>query len=147
MNKLKKLIRDVLGNRELVMYIVFGVLTTIVSFASYYAARWVFKGANTAPAVMTSWVCAVTFAYISNSLWVFESPATSLLGVMKELALFYASRFFTLGVDMLLTFLLVDLTGISGGLYELGVRVFVAVIVTTLNYVLSKLIVFRKKSG
>lgn len=144
MSKLKKLFRDVLNDRELVMYIIFGVLTTVVSFASYYAARWAFTSANTTPSVMISWICAVSFAYITNSLWVFESRAANLFGIVKELALFYASRLFTLGVDILLMFLLVDLTGMSGGRYELGIRVFVAVVVTALNYVLSKVIVFRK---
>jgi len=139
--KIKKLLK----NRELVMYIIFGLATTAVSFLTYYAARWVFAGVITTPSVITSWICAVTFAYTTNSLLVFESKAVSLPQIITEIALFYGSRLFTLGVEMALMFLLVDLTGISGGLYELGARVFVAVVVTVLNYILSKIIVFRKK--
>jgi len=140
--KIKKLLK----NREIVMYVVFGVATTIVSFATYFAARWIFSGENTSPAVMISWVCAVTFAYITNSLWVFESSAETATGIVRELAKFYGSRLMTLGVELLLMFLLVDLNGISGGWYELCARGFVSVVVTVLNYFLSKIIVFRKKN-
>ena len=153
-------------NREIVNYVIFGIGTTIVSFAAYYLFRWLFPSKESVPTflqwiysltdffgvesstalpVVLSWICAVTFAYITNRLWVFESKVTGIASALKEFFSFYASRLLTLGVDLLLMYLLVDLTGISGGWYELFARCVVSVFVLTLNYILSKLFVFRKK--
>ena len=148
------------------MYIVFGVLTTIISFASYYAARWVFPDAASVPGwlrwifsitsafgtdsatalpVIISWILSVTFAFITNRTIVFRSAEKRAAGVLREAASFYAARLATLAVDLVIMFLLVDLTGITNSLYELGCKLFSNVIILVLNYILSKVLVFRKK--
>ncbi len=152
--------------KELVMYFIFGVGTTIISFATYYLFRWIFPDAqsvpswlswifgitevfgaesNTALPVILSWIFSVTFAFVTNRVYVFNSEAKGFGGVLFESVKFYASRIFTLLVDLVIMFLLVDLTGIENGLYEFCAKVFSNVVVLVLNFVLSKLLVFRKK--
>lgn len=152
-------------HREIIMYIIFGVCTTIVSFVTYYIFRWIFPDVNSVPVwlrwvfnitsvfgaesatalpVILSWICSVTFAFITNRLFVFESKAKK-AGILKEGVMFYLSRVFTLLVDLVIMFLLVDLTGIQNGFYEFCAKVLSNIVVLVLNYVLSKLLVFRKK--
>lgn len=151
--------------KELFNYIVFGVLTTVVSFVSYYIFRKIFPGENSVPdflkwvfnltavfgtesatvlPVFLSWICSVTFAYITNRIWVFESKAKG-LGAVFECLKFYGARVLTLFVDILIMFLLVDLTGINGTLWEFFAKAVSSVFVLVLNYILSKLLVFRGK--
>ncbi|MGN0650957.1 MAG: GtrA family protein [Oscillospiraceae bacterium] len=148
------------------MYFIFGVGTTLVSFAAYYLfrfifpseasvppfLRWIFNitsafGTESATAlpVILSWIAAVTFAYITNRLFVFENRAHGFGKVLAEAVMFYLARVATLFVDLVIMFLLVDLTGIENGLYEFFAKCVSSVVVLILNYVLSKLIVFRKK--
>jgi len=133
-----------LERREILLYIFFGALTTLVSFASYFLFRWIFPWQSSSPAVALSWICAVTFAFVTNKLFVFKSAKRG-KKIIKEAGLFYAARVFTLVVDLVLMFLLVDLSGRAGGFYELAVRVGVSGIVLILNYVLSKVLVFKRK--
>ena len=151
--------------REIIMYVVFGVLTTIISFASYYASRWIFPDAESVPIwlrwifsitsvfgtdsatalpVIISWILSVTFAFVTNRTVVFRSAEKRVSGVLREAASFYAARLATLFVDLVI--MLVDLTGIKNSWYELGCKLFSNIIILILNYVLSKLLVFRKKT-
>ena len=148
------------------MYIVFGVCTTVISFVTYYLFRWIFPDesavpvwlrwvfnitsafgteSNTALPVILSWICSVTFAFITNRIFVFQSEAKK-AGVLRECVMFFLSRLFTLFVDLVIMFLLVDLTGIQNGLYEFAAKVISNIVVLVLNYVLSKIFVFRKKT-
>lgn len=147
------------------MYFLFGVGTTIISFVTYYLFRWIFPDeesvpvwlgwifnitssfgieSNTALPVILSWVFSVTFAFLTNRVYVFSSTVTTAGGFIVEALKFYASRLATLGVDLIIMFLLVDLTGIENALYEFCAKVFSNCVVLVLNYVLSKLFVFRK---
>lgn len=147
------------------MYIIFGVCTTLISFVTYYLFRWIFPDENSVPEwlkwiynitsaigtesatalpVLLSWICAVTFAFVTNRLFVFQSEAKK-AGVLREGVTFFLSRVFTLIVDLVIMFLLVDFTGIQNGLYEFAAKVLSNVVVLVLNYILSKVFVFRKK--
>ena len=101
----------------------------------------------TALPVIISWILSVTFAFVTNRTVVFRSTEKRASGVLREAASFYAARLATLFVDLVIMFLLVDLTGIQNSWYELGCKLFSNVIILILNYVLSKLLVFRKKAG
>ena len=148
------------------MYIIFGVCTTIISFVTYYLFRWIFPDENAVPSwlrwifnitavfgtesntalpVILSWICSVTFAFITNRIFVFQS-STKKAGILRECVMFYLSRLFTLLVDLVIMFLLVDLTGIQNGIYEFAAKVVSNIVVLVLNYVLSKVLVFRKKA-
>ena len=151
--------------KELCNYIIFGVLTTVVSFGTYYLFRFIFPDENSVPdflkwvfkltavfdtesttvlPVFLSWVCAVTFAYVTNRIWVFESKAKG-VHILAEIGKFFGARTLTLFLDLLIMFLLVDLTGMHGVLWELFARAVDNVVVLVMNYVLSKILVFRKK--
>lgn len=151
--------------KELCNYIIFGVLTTVVSFGTYYLFRWIYPNENSVPGflkwvfnltavfksesatvlpVFLSWICAVTFAYVTNRIWVFESKEKG-WRIITEIGKFFGSRTLTLFVDILIMFLLVDLPGISGFWWELFAKIADNVVVLVLNYILSKLIVFRKR--
>lgn len=151
--------------KELFRYIFFGVLTTVVSYVTYYLFRWLFPDEDSVPSflkwvfnltsvlgaesatvlpVFLSWVCSVAFAYVTNRIWVFESRAKG-WKIAAECAGFFGARALTLLVDLLIMFLLVDLTGIYGALWEFVAKAISSVVVLVLNYILSKLLVFRKK--
>lgn len=77
--------------KEIITYIIFGVLTTVVSWATYN----VFVGAVKMPVWLgnaLSWICAVTFAYVTNKLWVFESKSWNIKLVVKEIISFSAQE-------------------------------------------------------
>lgn len=153
--------------KEIVNYVIFGVLTTVVSFGTYYLFRFIFPDENSVPIwlkwvfnitavfgtesstalpVILSWFCAVTFAYITNRIWVFESKAKG-AAIAAECGKFFGARVLTLLVDMLIMFLMVDLTGIKGIWWELFAKIVDSAVVLVLNYILSKLLVFRKKKN
>lgn len=127
--------------KEIINYLIVGVLTTVVSLASYYFCVYTFldpdQPVQLQAANIISWVAAVTFAYFTNRRFVFESKNENRLG---EAAAFYGARVATLLMDMACMFLMVTLAGMNDKIAKLAVQV----IVTVANYVLSKFLVFRK---
>ncbi len=135
------------------MYLIFGVLTTVVSWGSYALFEILFgtfiSGSIVLSAVanVLSWIVAVLFAYITNKLWVFKSKSFKGNVMMKELAAFVGSRLATgvlewVGVPLLMVIGLDQpIFGIEGML----AKVIVSVVVVILNYILSKLFVFKNK--
>ncbi len=155
-------------HKQLILYFIFGVGTTVISMGTYYLFRVIFPDAesvpvwlswifmitsglgiesNTALPVILSWILANTFAFITNRVYVFDSTAHTAGSIFVEALKFFASRFATLIVDLIIMFLLVDLTGIHNVLYEFAAKVFSNVVVLILNFVLSKLFVFRRKES
>lgn len=128
-------------NKEIINYLIFGVLTTVVSFVVYFIFAKVFKIDEVISNVI-SWFFSVLFAFITNKLYVFESKETGKKTLLKEIISFYLARLFT-GVvcDLGVFALMVKTFKINDVLSKLVTQV----IVIILNYVLSKLIVFRKK--
>ncbi len=128
-------------NKEIINYLIFGVLTTVVSFVVYFIFAKVFKIDEVISNVI-SWFFSVLFAFITNKLYVFESKETGKKTLLKEIISFYLARLFT-GVvcDLGVFALMVKIFKINDVLSKLVTQV----IVIILNYVLSKLIVFRKK--
>lgn len=127
--------------KEIINYLIVGVLTTVVSLASYYIIVSTVLNPNNAIelqiANIFSWVCAVAFAYVTNRIFVFESKNPKRL---KELTSFVGARLLTLGMDMFIMFLMVTLLHINDKIAKLVVQV----VVTIANYVFSKLLVFKK---
>lgn len=154
-------------HKAIVLYFAFGVGTTLISLGSYYIIRKIFPDAESVPPwlswifnitamfhiesstvlpVLISWILANLFSFFTNRVYVFNSQARNFGRFMFEMAKFFASRIATLIVDMVIMFLLVDLTGIHGGLYEFCAKIFSNIIVLILNFILSKVFVFRKKT-
>ena len=125
--------------RELIVYVIVGVITTIVSLLSYYLFAYTLE-IQYLISNFLSWVCAVVFAYITNKVWVFQNYDFALSNIVKEIVAFIGARIATLGVDMLIMFVMVDMLSLQ----DLVAKITVQVIVTILNYILSKFLVFRK---
>lgn len=127
--------------KEIVHYLIVGVLTTVVSLGVYYGlVLTVLDPGNPLLlqlANILSWVAAVTFAYFMSRKFVFESHSTK---ISAEAARFYMSRVGTLLLDMLIMFVTVTLLGMNDKLAKLLVQV----VVTVLNYIFSKFLVFGK---
>ena len=149
MDKIKSLF---VKYKEIIMYLFFGVLTTAVSWLSYAVFEMLFgliipdAGLKIALANVLSWICAVLFAYITNKIWVFESKSWEKKLLIKEIISFVGSRLLTaplewVGVPLLVA---VGLDATLFGIDGMIAKVVVSVAVVILNYVFSKLIVFRK---
>ena len=138
MKTLIEKIKGILANREIMLYLVFGVLTTlvdwVVSFALYRLPI------NTHIANVIAWVAAVLFAYVTNRVWVFESKREGVRAIARELGVFAGGRVATLAMQELVFLALHDMLHIS----EYIVKVIAAVLVVIGNYAVSKWIVFRK---
>ena len=125
---------------EIIRYLIVGVLTTVVSLGAYYVCVLTFLNPQSAlqlqAANVLSWIAAVTFAYITSRIYVFQSKRKDWL---QEAAAFYSSRLLTLFMDMAIMFVMVTLCGMNDKLAKLVVQV----VVTIANYIFSKLFVFR----
>ncbi len=139
MEKLRALLRKY---RELIAYVIVGGLTTLVSMALYYGSTWTFLDGNDPLQVqianVISWVGAVAFAYVTNRVFVFRSRNTA---IFREMLSFVSSRVLTLLLDMGCMWLLVTAIGIDHRIAKLVSMV----LVTVGNYIISKLLVFKKK--
>lgn len=139
MEKLRALFRKY---RELVAYVIVGGLTTVVSMALYYGSTWAFLDGSDALQVqianVISWIGAVAFAYVTNRVFVFQSHSTA---VFREIVSFVSSRVLTLLLDMGCMWLMVTAIGVDHRIAKLVSMV----LVTVGNYVISKLLVFKKE--
>ena len=131
------------SKREIINYLIAGALTTLVSLLTYYFfANIVFdvkNAINIQISNVISWIAAVLFAYFINKIFVFESKSKG-NEAKKEFLKFIASRVFTLIMDMGLMFIFVTLLRFDDTIVKLCVQI----IIVIANYVLSKLMVFRK---
>lgn len=141
---MKKILELYKKYEEIVNYLIVGVLTTIVSLTIYYLCVLTFLNPNNAVqlqiANIISWICAVTFAYITNRKFVFKSKNKN---IFKEVVSFTSSRIITLIMDMSIMFLMVTVMHFNDKIAKLVVQV----VVTIGNYLLSKLFVFKKKKN
>ncbi len=143
MNKILELYKKY---RELIVYFITGVLTTLVNWIAYALFAEVF-GWSIAVSNGVAWVVAVIFAYVVNKLWVFQSYSWELGFVIKECFLFISARILTGIVEIVGVPLLVNL-GLNQpflGVKGMWSKIVISVVVMILNYVFSKLIVFRTK--
>ena len=141
MKKIKELY---LKYKEAINYIIFGVLTTVVSLAIYYLSVFTFLNPENSVqlqiANILSWVAGVTFAYFTNRKYVFESTEKNKI---KEASKFVLARVVTLVMDMLIMWLGVTILHLNDKI----VKLISQVIIIISNYVFSKLFVFKKKEN
>lgn len=139
--KISQLLKKVL-NKEVIMYLIFGVLTTVVSLLVYYGCIYTFLNPENAVqlqiANIISWIAGVAFAYITNRKFVFESNEANQL---KEISKFVTSRLATLFLDMIIMF--IGVTCLHGN--DKIVKLISQVLVIIGNYIFSKLFVFKKQ--
>lgn len=139
---LNKIIELIKKYREIVSYLIVGGMTTVVSMAVFYISVWTFLDGNNPfqlqVANVLSWIAGVSFAYVTNRKYVFESKNSNIL---QELTKFVGARVVTLLQDMAVMFILTSLLSIN---YNFA-KIFSAVLVVIINYVLSKLFVFKSE--
>ena len=141
MEKIKELY---IKYEEIINYLIVGVLTTVVSLATYFICTETFLDPNKKLelqiANIISWVFAVAFAYFTNRKYVFKSKNKNML---KEASSFIGSRILSLLMDMFTMFIIVSVLHLNDKIGKLVSQV----IVTVANYILSKLFVFKKKEN
>jgi putative flippase GtrA len=169
MDKIKELCKKY---REILLYLVFGVLTTVVGWAVYFAVLWSWRAVFSLPvsdvtsgvyltgytvAQVIQWVAAVLFAFFTNRKWVFTEADKS-VSVPLQLVKFSGGRVVTFFIDYGVTLfgavglaaLIPAMTEVSflgkeWNFAEIGAKIVAAVIVIIANYVFSKIFVFKNK--
>ena len=130
--------------KEIILYLFFGVLTTIVSLGSKSILLFVLLDASNPfelqLSIVISWILAVLFAYITNRIFVFNSKNQNKI---KEFISFIMGRIFTLFLEMLIMWFVTFLK-LNTDLYVIIFTLLTQVIVVIANYILSKLFVFKK---
>ena len=140
-----KLGRMIGSHAEVIFYLFWGVVTTIINWTTYSVCVKYFH-ASISTANIIAWVLAILVAYVSNKIWVFKSKSWAPSAVIREFGVFLSARVFTgiievVGVPALVHLgLNQEIMGVKGAVS----KVIVSVVVVILNYVFSKLFVFKK---
>lgn len=130
--------------REVIQYLIFGVLTTIVNFVVFFVLRSIYTDDSLKGLFnVIANIVAILFAYITNKLFVFQSKKKGFKNLIIEMGSFFACRALTLLNDVFVFWLGFYVLGIP----DLIVKLIGQVIIVVLNYILSKLVVFRKKKN
>ena len=131
----------IIKHKEKILYLIFGGLTTLVSLIVYYGVTFTILNPKNAIelqiANILSWICGFLFAYFTNRKYVFNSNNKK----NKEFLLFFISRISTLLLDMLIMYIFVTKLNLNNILFKLISQILVIII----NYILSKIIVFKKQ--
>lgn len=136
MNQLRELLKKY---RDILVYLVFGVLTTLVNYIVYFPCCY--AGLPASVSNIIAWVVSVLFAYLTNKPFVFHSKDWSMKTVLPEAGKFIGCRVGSGALESAILFVTVDLLHLNSAIWKIITSVFVVV----LNYVGSKLLVFRKK--
>lgn len=157
---------DKLFTKEIITYIFFGVLTTVVNLITFYVFKRIFisigwdgifnsiipegsalqkifvGGTDYLDANFIAWVVGVIFAFVTNKLWVFDSKSWAPSVAGKEFTGFMGARLFSFVIETVAMFILVTLLSVN----DFISKIIVGVIVIILNYIFSKLLIFKKKT-
>lgn len=128
--------------KEIVMYLIFGVLTTLVDFAVYFPLANILN-VHYLLSNLFAWIAAVIFAFVTNKLWVFESRSLEFKVIVREFSAFVGGRLLSFLIQELLLYLFVDIAAFNSNVSKIAV----SVVVIILNYIFSKLFVFVKSSA
>ena len=138
--KMRKRLCDLYGRyRDVIVYLIFGVLTTLVNYIVFFPCS--FSGLSAAVSNSIAWVVSVLFAYLTNKPFVFRSSDWSMTTVLPEAAKFFGCRIGSWAVESGILLVTVDLLHWSSVFW----KIVTSVLVVVMNYVASKLLVFRKK--
>ena len=150
MNLIKKLF---IKYREVIDYLFWGILTTVVSWCSFglfsISFNAVIKNSVSAAIIcanILSWLCATAFAFVTNKLWVFRSKSWNKKIVFTEISKFVSARMAT-GIFELIAVPLLVKIGLNQTILDVeGMfsKILVSIIVVILNYLLSKICIFKK---
>ena len=135
-----------LNHQEIINYLIIGILTTIISLLVKVGLLFsVLNPDNPLEvqiAVIISWIIAVIFAYITNRVFVFKSKSKEYL---KEIISFITGRIFTLLLDMFIMWFILNYLDLNTKIWTQIASLISLVVVIVLNYVISKIFVFKNK--
>ena len=137
--KLGGLCEKLWNNTELVAYLFAGVATTVVNYVVYFIATRML-GLGVMAGTWTAWVVVVAFAYVVNKVFVFHTHCGSAAALVKEAAGFAAMRLASLGMETVIMYVTVEMLGLN----DLVMKLLTNFLVIILNYVFSKLFIFKK---
>ena len=157
MSTFNNMMNDKARRREIVLYLIIGILTTLVNLLVFGVFTLVYpSGKVLLPTILwfntplywyyiasiLAWIAAVVFAYAGNKLYVFQTRNLSRNALLKEITSFFGAR--------VLSLLIFDLAGLSLCIQVFGMKDFTAklvmnVLVIIFNYMASKLVIFKKK--
>lgn len=151
--KIKELI---LKYKELIIYVVFGLLTTVVNLVTFTLFNKLLGQEKYLISNVIAWFAAVSFSYLTSKIWVFESKSWNIKVIIKEVFSFFAARVLTLLIEETGLYVFVELFSfdeLSIGIFgfeiggELIAKGMLAIFVVAVNYLFSKLVIFRKNAG
>lgn len=128
-------------NKEILLYLLFGGLAFIVSIG-FFALFERVLGMGALIANIFSWILAVTFAYITNRIWVFSNVAHDVAGIEKEIFFFFCGRVVTLLIEEIILYVGIDLFRVD----SIVVKIVGQIVVIVSNYFISKILVFKESA-
>lgn len=127
------------NTKDIIPYLFFGICTTMINVVSYWCIAHLMK-VSVMPSTIAAWCLSVLFAYVTNRKWVFHSKSKGIKEISYEMFSFFVCRLATGLVDWLCMFVFVTLAGLN----DVFIKAVANVLVIILNYVASKLVIFRK---
>lgn len=126
--------------KQTILYLIFGVLSTIVNILTYAFCT---RNLNIEFLISNwiAWIVAVLFAYITNKFFVFESKKINIKFLIKELSSFVSCRLLSGIIEMILMYTMISLMSLN----DFTVKIITNVVVVILNFIFSKLIIFKNK--
>ncbi|MBQ7592730.1 MAG: GtrA family protein [Synergistaceae bacterium] len=124
--------------KSLILYGIFGVLTTILNIFIYWLVTRIFY-VPVVPATIIAWVIAVLFAYYTNRKYVFHSNINSISGIISEAGEFFICRLATGILDVIIMYIFVDVLNFN----DVIIKTISNILVIILNYIASKLFIFK----
>ena len=138
-----------LANKETVLYLIFGVLATVLNIVLFYLFINIWKMSTGLGNILDTIIC-ILFQYFTNRIWVFESKNNGKKAI-KEFIQFILARGLTAIIDQIFVVVGVDffvakyVSYSQQGIFSVGIKILSNVGVIVLNYIFSKLFVFNKK--
>lgn len=123
--------------KEVFLYLFFGGLAFLINLGCYALASLVM---HHLAANVIAWIAGVLFAYITNKTLVFGSHTNSIFGIIKELLTFSTGRLATLFLEECILWIGIDILGLD----NIIIKILAQIVVTIVNYVISKWLVFKK---
>ena len=125
--------------KEILMYLIFGVLTTVVNIVSYFLLARILH-IDTVVSTVIALILSILFAYITNKIFVFESKTNTAKELLKEIISFFGCRAFTGILDVAFMYITVEVFNLN----DMIMKIISNIVVIIVNYVFSKLIIFKK---
>ena len=128
--------------KETISYLIFGILSTIVNIATYAFFSRIIK-INFMISNIIAWFVAVIFAYITNKFFVFESKDINIKFILKEITSFMSLRIVSGLTELILMYIMINIMLIN----DFIVKIITNIVVVILNFIFSKLIIFKNKKA